>query len=333
MASISLAKAASKSSVNASGFSDAGSDVVTDTPTAGAADVLVVGGTADGAGFPFMHILWTVQKLIYDLCICLCYFFYTLNAIGAFNATGICWNSAAACPVPFSSGTISPTLTSSPAMLDEAEDTLLIQFTGDEAVIKDYIVSILVAGRNMTAATLTFAVYLLATNPDVMHKLRQEIFDHENFREMEYPRAAINETLRRAPPAFPFRAVVWLASSLFPALPVNERTAVKSTVFRLGGKEFYVPAGAKCVYALLMGYGRICGGAFVRSECLGQQFAYNESSFFLTRLQRVESINLVLEADLEGTLPPKAWKDGSGWKVYEKTWLKSHLTIYSHGGL
>ncbi|KAF8598853.1 cytochrome P450 [Ceratobasidium sp. AG-I] len=244
--------------------------------------------------------------------------------------------------------------------LEEGEDTLLdhmVQLTDDETVIKDEIVNILVAGRDTTAATLTFAVYLLAMNPDVMQKLRKEIFDHvgqsnyptsDNFREMKYLRAVINETLR-----------------LFPAVPVNERTAIKSTVFRSGGKEFYVPAGANTSYSVIHMHRRkdlwgpdadsfdpdrwiddrlkkyLTPNPFIFLPfnagpriCLGQQFAYNESSFFLTRLlQRVESIELVPEAHPEGTLPPKEWKDGSGRKVYEQVWPKSHLTIFCHGGL
>ncbi|KAG9088466.1 hypothetical protein FRC07_012573 [Ceratobasidium sp. 392] len=68
--------------------------------------------------------------------------------------------------------------------------------------------------------------------------------------------------------------------------------------------------------------------------CLGQQFAYNESSFFLVRLlQRVESIDLAPEAHPEGTLPPKRWQNGTGRQLYEKVWPRSHLTIYSNGGM
>ncbi|KAF8600072.1 CYP63 cytochrome P450 monooxygenase-like protein [Ceratobasidium sp. AG-I] len=245
-------------------------------------------------------------------------------------------------------------------MLEEGGDTLLdhlVQFTDDETVIKDEIVNILVAGRDTTATTLTFAVYLLATNPDVMHKLRQEVFEHvgssnyptsDNFREMKYLRAVINETLR-----------------LFPAVPANERTAVKSTVFRSGGKAFYIPAGANISYSVLYMHRRkdlwgpdadifdperwiderlkkyLTPNPFIFLPfnagpriCLGQQFAYNESSFFLVRLlQRVESIELVPEAHPEGTLPPKEWKEGLGRKAYEQVWPKSHLTMYCNGGL
>ncbi|KAG8724544.1 hypothetical protein FRC11_002070, partial [Ceratobasidium sp. 423] len=122
---------------------------------------------------------------------------------------------------------------------EEAGDTLLdhlIQFTDDISVIKDELINILVAARDTTAATLTFAVYILATNPGIMAKLRNEVLGRlgtsnhptpEDFKEMKYLRAVLNETLR-----------------LFPAVPVNERTAVRSTVLHSGGKKYYVPAGA-----------------------------------------------------------------------------------------
>ncbi|KAG9121911.1 hypothetical protein FRC07_001943, partial [Ceratobasidium sp. 392] len=214
--------------------------------------------------------------------------------------------------------------------LEDGSDTLLdhlIQFTSDETVIKDEIVNILVAGRDTTAATLTFAVYLLATHPKVLAKLRAEILARlgstkyptsDDFREMKYPRAVINETLR-----------------LFPAVPFNERTAVNSTVFKSGSKTFYIPKGSRqpdadefdperWIDERLKKY--VTPNPFIFLPfnagpriCLGQQFAYNESSFFLVRLlQRVESIELAPDAHPEGTLPPKEWQNETGRKAFEK---------------
>ena len=63
------------------------------------------------------------------------------------------------------------------------------------------------AGRDTTASTLTFAVYLLAMHPQVMTRLRQEILDkvgpirmpNENdIKDMRYLRAVINGTYFRA---------------------------------------------------------------------------------------------------------------------------------------
>ncbi|KDN46864.1 hypothetical protein RSAG8_03941, partial [Rhizoctonia solani AG-8 WAC10335] len=68
--------------------------------------------------------------------------------------------------------------------------------------------------------------------------------------------------------------------------------------------------------------------------CLGQQFAYNEISFFLTRLlQRIDQITLAPDAQPTQTHPPAAWAKGPGRRATEKIWPKAHLTLYSHGGL
>ena len=62
------------------------------------------------------------------------------------------------------------------------------------------------ASRDTTASTLTFAVYLLAMHPQVMTRLRQEILDkvgpirmpNENdIKDMRYLRAVINGTYFR----------------------------------------------------------------------------------------------------------------------------------------
>ncbi|KDN37559.1 hypothetical protein RSAG8_10076, partial [Rhizoctonia solani AG-8 WAC10335] len=68
--------------------------------------------------------------------------------------------------------------------------------------------------------------------------------------------------------------------------------------------------------------------------CLGQQFAYNESSYFLVRLlQRVDRITLAPDAQPPGSHPPAHWKQGTGRQATEKFWLRSHLTMYAVGGL
>ncbi|CAE6339442.1 unnamed protein product [Rhizoctonia solani] len=243
---------------------------------------------------------------------------------------------------------------------DRDGDTLLdhlINFTQDESVIKDEIINILVAARDTTATTLTFAVYILAENPAIMHRLRDEIIcrlgtsNHptpDDFKEMKYLRAVINETLR-----------------LFPAVPVNVRAAAKSTVLAVNGKRHYIPAGTRMTWSTLMMHRRkdlwgpdaddfdpdrwlddrlkkfVTPNPFIFLPfnagpriCLGQQFAYNEASFFLCRLlQRVESIELAPEAHPVGTLPRPEWKNGTGRRVYEKVWPKNHLTLYCNGGL
>ena len=67
----------------------------------------------------------------------------------------------------------------------------------------------MLAGRDTTACTLTFAVYRLAEHPDVLQRLREEILSvvgptrrptYDDIRNMKYLRAVINETLRLYPP-------------------------------------------------------------------------------------------------------------------------------------
>ncbi|KAH7338429.1 cytochrome P450 [Rhizoctonia solani] len=239
-------------------------------------------------------------------------------------------------------------------------DTLLdhlIRFTQDETVIRDGIINILVAARDTTATTLTFAVYMLSQNRDIMARLRDEIISRlgsssyptpDDLKAMKYLRAVLNETLR-----------------LFPAVPVNLRVATKSTVLKVNGMKYYVPAGARVIWSTLLMHRRkdlwgpdadefdpdrwlddrlrkyVVPNPFIFLPfnagpriCLGQQFAYNEASFFLCRLlQRVELIELAPDAQPEKTLPRPEWKNGTGRQVYEKIWPKHHLTMYSDGGL
>jgi cytochrome P450 len=68
--------------------------------------------------------------------------------------------------------------------------------------------------------------------------------------------------------------------------------------------------------------------------CLGQQFAYNEISFFLVRLlQNFHQITLAPDAQPATSLPPKGWAKSAGFSEDEKVWPKSHLTMYIREGL
>ena len=76
---------------------------------------------------------------------------------------------------------ISRVLSLSTAELDQKlskQDTFLdslARFTRDPRVLRDQLVAILLAGRDTTAGTLSFCLFELARNPDVVAKLRQEI--------------------------------------------------------------------------------------------------------------------------------------------------------------
>ena len=85
--------------------------------------------------------------------------------------------------------------------LNSQRSAALITLNSDPKVIRDELLNILLAGRDTTAATLTFAIYFLAMHPEVAEKLRREILQvvgqnkvptYEDIRELKYMRAVIN---------------------------------------------------------------------------------------------------------------------------------------------
>uniref|UniRef100_A0A915N072 Cytochrome P450 n=1 Tax=Meloidogyne javanica TaxID=6303 RepID=A0A915N072_MELJA len=69
---------------------------------------------------------------------------------------------------------------------------------------------LLIAGYDTTGSVLQFAIYMLAMNPEVQAKLREEIncvlgeeeqISYEHLKRMEYLQAVVQETLRMYPPA------------------------------------------------------------------------------------------------------------------------------------
>lgn len=66
--------------------------------------------------------------------------------------------------------------------------------------------------------------------------------------------------------------------------------------------------------------------------CLGQQFAYNETSLFLIRLlQTFSGISFAPDADPD-SLPPASWATGEARRPIERVWLKTHLSLYANNG-
>lgn len=64
-------------------------------------------------------------------------------------------------------------------------------------------------------------------------------------------------------------------------------------------------------------------------QCLGQNYAYNEASFFLVRLlQQFDTFSLAPEAQPSGSLPPLEWKRRKGRQAEEKIWPAAALTLF-----
>ncbi|KAI0353453.1 cytochrome P450 monooxygenase pc-3 [Trametes cingulata] len=236
----------------------------------------------------------------------------------------------------------------------------LVKQTSDPAILHDETLNILLAGRDTTAAALTFGVYLLSQHPAVLKRLRQEILDHvgstrrptyDDIRNMKYLRAFLNETLRLYPPV-PFDIRFSINEGILPnpdpqgkPVYIPPKTPISYSIFNMHrDPKYWGPTAdqfdpdrfldervGKYLVANPFIFLPFNGGPRI---CLGQQFAYNEMSFFIIRLlQNFSSVSLDLTAQPPESLPPPEWKDAPGRKGKEQIFPKSHFTLYVLGGL
>lgn len=104
----------------------------------------------------------------------------------------------------------------------------LASYTRDPKVLRDQLVAVLLAGRDTTASTLSWALYELARHPAVVARLRAEILavvgptahtpTYTDLKNMRYLQHVIHETLR-----------------LYPVVPFNVRFALRDTTLPRGG--------------------------------------------------------------------------------------------------
>ena len=195
----------------------------------------------------------------------------------------------------------------------------LASYTRDRKMLRDQLVNVLLAGRDTTACTLTWAIYHMSMDPSITAKLRQEIIDtvgldqkptYEHLKSMKYLQHILNETLR-----------------LYPVVPYNIRFALKDTTLPTGGgpdgqQPIGILAGTPIGYSTLIMQRRadlyptpsaefpphadfapdrwnswtpkswtyipFNGGPRI---CIGQQFALTEMGYTLVRLfQRFETV-------------------------------------------
>ncbi|KAL2126913.1 hypothetical protein VTI74DRAFT_11633 [Chaetomium olivicolor] len=199
----------------------------------------------------------------------------------------------------------------------------LAKVTQDPVELRSQTLNVLTAGRDTTAALMSWIFYFLARNRNVYRKLRKEVlstfgpcttgqqpqgFEFRKLRDnLPYMHAVINETLRMAP-----------------VVPLNERVALRDTVLPRGGgpdgtEPVFVPKGTQIlipVYALQMredlwgddvkmfrperwleNGGRKFGFEFIPfrggvRQCLGQQLARVMTAYVTCRiLQRYYDID------------------------------------------
>lgn len=105
----------------------------------------------------------------------------------------------------------------------------LASYTRDRNILRDQLVSVLLAGRDTTAVTLSWLFYSLSQHPEVVSALRREISStlgpdpttqptYDHLKSMRYLQHTLNETLR-----------------LYPVVPYNVRVALTDTTLPRGG--------------------------------------------------------------------------------------------------
>ncbi|KAG6337191.1 hypothetical protein ID866_1905 [Astraeus odoratus] len=216
-----------------------------------------------------------------------------------------------------------------------------------------------------TACLLTYVTYFLALHPSVAKKLRQEVLDvcgdhpptYDNIKKLKYMKAVLDETLR-----------------LFPPVPLNQRQSrpVSCTLpppdptFPLEcQKPLYMPKSTTFFYStLLIQRNKALWGPDADNFdperwidptrlskytsnptmftpfsagpriCIGQNYAYNEASYFLVRLmQHFSTFSLAQDAQPSSSLPPAEWKGGRGRMAIERVRPEAAMTLFVKGGL
>lgn len=188
----------------------------------------------------------------------------------------------------------------------------LASFTRDRKVIRDQVMAVLLAGRDTTAATLSWTLYELGRHPECVARLRAEIaqvvgFDrtptYADLKSMKYLQNVMNETLR-VYPAVPFNVRLALTDTTLPRgggpdgsqpLPVLKDTPIGySTLLMHRRADLYPPTSATFADPAVFSperwftwqprpwqYIPFNGGPRI---CIGQQFALTEMGYVLVRM-------------------------------------------------
>ncbi|EKM74893.1 hypothetical protein AGABI1DRAFT_80614 [Agaricus bisporus var. burnettii JB137-S8] len=248
----------------------------------------------------------------------------------------------------------------------------LVDSTQDPVLIRDQLLSMLLASRDTTACVLTYITYFMAIHPEIAQKMRAEVLNlcgsHasptiDQIRQLQYLRAVINETLRLFPPVPLNVRESRDAPCLLP--PADHSYQYSEHQSQARESPSFMPANTTVTwFPLLTQRNKALWGddadefkpeRWLNPEtqtkcnahmgmflpfshgpriCIGKNYAYNEMTFFLVRLlQRFDRFELALECQPEGSLPPKVWKERSGRQKVEKIWPAAALTLFVKGGL
>lgn len=121
---------------------------------------------------------------------------------------------------------------------------------GEEELIRDMMISFIMAGRDTTSAAMTWFFYLLSANPDIEHEVMKELgfalaaedeeesegfdrlTDHESLKELRLLKACICESMRLYPP------VAWDSKHA-----ISDDLLPDGTPIRAGDRVTYFPYG------------------------------------------------------------------------------------------
>lgn len=136
----------------------------------------------------------------------------------------------------------------------------IARYSRNRKVLRDQIMAILLAGRDTTAATLSWCIYELARYPATYAKLRSEVLStvgesraptYEDLKKMTYMTHTLNETLRLYP-AVPYNLRAALEDSTLSGLPgqpeigcLKDDVVVYSTLAMQRRKDLYPPVSDK----------------------------------------------------------------------------------------
>ncbi|KAG2155274.1 cytochrome P450 monooxygenase CYP63 [Suillus bovinus] len=241
----------------------------------------------------------------------------------------------------------------------------LADSTEDAGMIRDQLLNVLLAARDTTACLLTYVTYFMALYPNIAARMRQEVFDvcgnnvptHEKIRKLKYVKAVLDETLRLYPPVplntrqtrpqpctLPPPDRTYPTDSQQPLYLPKSTTIWYSSLLTQRNKELWGPDAdefdperwidpqrlARFTSNPMM-FTPFSAGPRI---CIGQNYAYNEASFFLVRLlQQFDTFTLATDAQPPSSLPPAEWKLGRGRQRVEMIYPDATMTLFVKGGL
>ncbi|KAJ6441741.1 ubiquitin interaction domain-containing protein [Purpureocillium lavendulum] len=192
----------------------------------------------------------------------------------------------------------------------------IARISNDPKVIRDEIMSVLLAARDTTAATTSWAMYELSRYPDAWAKLRREVIaalgvdgrpSYETLKDLKCVRNVLNETLR-IHPVVPLNMRQALDTTRIPGAPgepdvvlLKGDTVTINTSGLHVRQDLYPPVSEKFADPAIFSPDRwnhwtprpwtylpFSGGPRI---CVGQNFALTEMAYCLVRLaQRFERI-------------------------------------------